>query len=156
MGAHESKQDPDDVELRDEGSKLYREFSKLSKGDKRVSLKTLRKSEAEKIGNERSSVDVDNLIMKTFPDEKEINFAGYLRFEILKGTNMSAKEEALESLFKTIDNGDGFLTPEELVTLEASLNRRISLEEAEKIIETFDENGDGKMDLEEFILYRTA
>ena len=83
MGAHESKQDPDDVELRDEGSKLYREFSKLSKGDKRVSLKTLRKSEAEKIGNERSSVDVDNLIMKTFPDEKEINFAGYLRFEII-------------------------------------------------------------------------
>ena len=48
MGASESTTEVEDEggpRLREEGSKLYREFSKMSNGDKRVSVKTLRESE---------------------------------------------------------------------------------------------------------------
>ena len=62
----------------------------------------------------------------------------------------------LKELFKNVDDGDGFLSPEELVSLEEKLNKSISVEDAEDIIKTWDSNGDGKMTVDEFIEYKTA
>lgn len=65
--------------------------------------------------------------------------------------------EILQALFKEVDiNGDGYLTPDELIKLEASFNVTISQSEAEEIINRYDSNGDGRMDQDEFILYKQA
>ena len=64
--------------------------------------------------------------------------------------------EILQELFKDVDDGDGYLTPEELIRLEAKLNVTISQSEAEEIINRYDSNGDGRMDIDEFILYKQA
>ena len=62
----------------------------------------------------------------------------------------------LTALFNAIDDGDGVLTPEELIKLEKDAFAVISREEAEDIIATWDSNGDGKMNIEEYIEYKTA
>ena len=49
-----------------------------------------------------------------------------------------------------------FLTPDELVKIEKAVSVVISREEAEDIIQTWDSNGDGKMDLGDYIEYKTA
>ena len=59
-------------------------------------------------------------------------------------------------MFKEIDDGDGFLTPTELVTVEAKLGKAISEREAETIIEEWDHDGDGKMDVDNFLNYKFA
>ena len=82
----------------------------------------------------------------------------------------------MERLFKEIDghDGDGALTPEELVELEANLGLTISLEvifsflslrsffspfaiciqEAEDIIQTFNINGYDRIELEAYMFYK--
>ena len=62
----------------------------------------------------------------------------------------------LEELFRGIDDGDGVLTPEELVELEKKFNNDITIDEAEEIIKTWDCTGDGRMTVGEFIEYKTA
>ena len=62
----------------------------------------------------------------------------------------------LTDLFKEIDDGDGFLTPEELIKAEEAFNVTLSEEQARDIIRTYDTNGDGRMDLEDFLLYKNA
>ena len=64
--------------------------------------------------------------------------------------------EILQALFEEVDDGDGYLTIDELIKLEASLNVTISQSEAEEIINRYDSNGDGRMDQDEFILYKQA
>ena len=63
----------------------------------------------------------------------------------------------LTELFKAVDeNVDGELSPRELVEVETKLGRSITEADAEDIIKTWDCNGDGKMDINEFIEYKTA
>ena len=64
--------------------------------------------------------------------------------------------QILTALFNAIDDGDGYLTPEELIRIEKDAFAVISREEAEDIIATWDSNGDGKMNIEEYIEYKTA
>merc|ERR1712037_14938 len=71
-------------------------------------------------------------------------------------TSDSEMAEIMERLFKEIDgnDGDGALSPEELVELEASLGLTISLEEAEEIIQTFNINGYDRIELEAYMFYK--
>ena len=62
----------------------------------------------------------------------------------------------MTELFESVDDGDGLLTREELVRLEAGLGRNITLDEAGEIIDTWDSDGDGYLTVEEFIEYKTA
>ena len=74
-----------------------------------------------------------------------------------QNTSVAPMAEILQALFKEVDiNGDGYLTPDELIKLEASFNVTISQSEAEEIINRYDSNGDGRMDQDEFILYKQA
>ena len=73
-----------------------------------------------------------------------------------QGTEQSDLPQLLTELFNEIDDGDKFLTPAELVKIEAALSVGITEEEAEDIIQTWDSNGDGKMDLGDYIEYKTA
>ena len=48
-------------------------------------------------------------------------------------------------------NKDGYLSKEEFGTMLKSLNDNISEEEIEKMMNVVDENGDGKIQFEEFV-----
>ena len=62
----------------------------------------------------------------------------------------------LTEVFNEIDDGDGILTIKELIKIEGTLNKTVNEQQAQEIITAYDTNGDGKMNLEEFILYKRA
>ena len=75
---------------------------------------------------------------------------------MLQGSEKSELPKILTELFNEIDDGDGFLTPEQLIKIEKGVNVTITKEAADEIIATWDSNGDGKMDLGDYIEYKTA
>ena len=62
----------------------------------------------------------------------------------------------MTEVFSAVDDGDGLLTKEELVKLEAGLGKKITLEEAGDIIKTWDTDGDGNLTVDEFIEYKKS
>ena len=70
-----------------------------------------------------------------------------------RDTRGASMAEILTELFNTSDDdGNGYLTPDELIKLEATLGVQINEAEAQQ----FDSNCDGKMDLDEFTFYKEA
>ena len=67
--------------------------------------------------------------------------------------------EAVKEAFEMFDmNGDGFITADELTHMLSKMgakNERLSPDEVLEIIMEADKNGDGKIDLEEFIVCLT-
>ena len=139
-------------------SDLAIRYQNLKGKHRTLSLKTLRHSEISMLSkdDERKSEDIDGQLRKTFPSEKEIDFRGFLKWEIAKGGSAEEVAKKLESLFREVDDGDGLLDPEELVNLEAALDRTLTEEQAEAIIRNFDTNGVGRMTLDDFIFYHTT
>lgn len=139
-------------------SDLATRFQSLKGNHRSLSLKKLRQSELLMLGkdDDRKSLDIDGRLSRTFPNEKEIDFRGFLKWEIAKGGNAEEVAKKLESLFRDVDDGDGLLDPEELVNLEASLDVTLTEDQAEDIISKFDPNGIGKMTLDDFIFYHTT
>ena len=141
-----------------EASDLVTQYRNLKGNHKSLTVKKLRQSELSMLsdGDDRKSQDIEDKIKQMFANDKEIDFRGYLKWEITKGGSAEELANKLETLFNYIDDGDGLLTPEELVNLEASLDNTLTVEQAEVIIRDFDANGDGRMSLDELIFYHTC
>ena len=143
-----------------EASDLVTQYRNLKGNHKSLTVKKLRQSELSNISDGddriRKSQDIENKIEQMFANDKEIDFRRYLKWEITKGGSAEELASKLESLFNYIDDGDGLLTPEELVKLEASLDVTLTVDQAEVIIRDFDANGDGRMSLDELIFYHTS
>ena len=141
-----------------EASDLVTQYRNLKGNHKSLTVKKLRASELSMLsdGDDRKSQDIEDKIKQMFANDKEIDFRGYLKWEITKGGSAEELANKLESLFNYIDDGDGLLTPEELVKLEASLDVNLTVDQAEVIIRDFDANGDGRMSLDELIFYHTS
>ena len=141
-----------------EASDLVTQYRNLKGNHKSLTVKKLRQSELSMLsdGDDRKSQDIEDKIKQMFANDKEIDFRCYLKWEITKGGSAEELANKLETLFNYIDDGDGLLTPEELVNLEASLDNTLTVEQAEVIIRDFDANGDGRMSLDELIFYHTC
>ena len=143
-----------------EASDLVTQYRNLKGNHKSLTVKKLRQSELSMLSDGedkvRKSQDIEEKIKQMFANDKEIDFRGYLKWEITKGGSAEELANKLESLFNYIDDGDGLLTPEELVKLEASLDVILTVDQAEVIIRDFDANGDGRMSLDELIFYHTS
>ncbi|KAE8714408.1 putative E3 ubiquitin-protein ligase ARI8-like [Hibiscus syriacus] len=64
----------------------------------------------------------------------------------------NTKEEALLAVFRRFDSdGDGKISSEELTAYFASIGDKISTEEAQRVIEDFDNNGDDSMEFMDFV-----
>merc|ERR1712083_994425 len=127
-------------DMKDEANQLKEEYDQLREGKERLSITHLRKS----------------LKRQPSTDKKDLNFHDFLKWKMQSNTSVAPMAEILQALFEEVDDGDGYLTPDELIKLEASLNVTISQSEAEEIINRYDSNGDGRMDQDEFILYKQA
>ena len=69
-----------------------------------------------------------------------------------------ASEEDLRAAFSVFDeNGDGVISPEELVHVISILGgAELSKEQAEQLMDVADSNGDGKIDYHEFAALMTS
>ena len=145
-----------DANVTREVSDLAMQYRSLKGDNERLSVKKLRLSELSMLSGGRKSQDIERMMDQIFPDQKYITFLDYIKLQIKKGGSSEELALILETLFREIDDGDGLLTPEELVNLEASLDHRLTVDQAEQIIKDFDTNGDGRMSLDELVFYHSS
>lgn len=70
----------------------------------------------------------------------------------LPATGLPSYLADFERIFSCIDaNGDGKLSPAELRCLLTCISQELSLEDAEAVVESTDLDGDGLLDMDEFI-----
>ena len=133
-----------DANVTREVSELAMQYRSLKGDNERLSVKKLRLSELSMLSGGRKSQDIERMMDQIFPDQKYITFIDYIKLQIKKGGSSEELSLILETLFREIDDGDGLLTPEELVNLEASLDFKLTVDQADKIIKTYDLDCDGK------------
>jgi len=141
----------------DEANQLKEEYDQLREGKERLSITHLRKSLKRQPSTDKKTLsEEEEKLKQMFADKKDLNFHDFLKWKMQSNTSVAPMAEILQAFFEEVDDGDGYLTPDELIKLEASLNVTISQSEAEEIINRYDSNGDGRMDQDEFILYKQA
>ena len=147
-----------DTNVKREASDLVTQYRNLKGKNDRLSVKKLRQSELSMLSDldERKSQDIEKMLDQMFADEKDIDFRKFLKWEITKGGSSEELALILETLFREIDDGDGLLTPQELVKLEASMDFKLTVDQADKIIKTYDLDGDGRMSFDEFFYYYSS
>merc|ERR1712096_182969 len=146
-----------DQDKLDEANQLKEEYDQLRDGKERLSIPHLRKSLKRQPSTDKKTLsEEEEKLKQMFADKKDLNFHDFLKWKMQSNTSVAPMAEILQALFEEVDDGDGYLTPDELIKLEASLNVTISQSEAEEIINRYDSNGDGRMDQDEFILYKQA
>ncbi|EOY14672.1 hypothetical protein QUC31_000153 [Theobroma cacao] len=66
--------------------------------------------------------------------------------------NISTKEEDLQVVFRRFDSdGDGKISSEELSAYFASIGDYVSRQEAQRVIKDFDNNGDNRLEFNDFV-----
>jgi len=149
-----------DISPNEKVRELEESFNSLKGGPrKRLSVDVFaRKMHGLSFSNDRlqskSSSNIEAEIKGMFQEKDEIDFVDYLKF-YMQISSESEIRSVLAEMFKGIDGYDGFLTPSKLVQLEQKLGKSIDDLEAKRIIAEWDQNGDEKLDLDEFIRYKT-
>merc|ERR1712018_794529 len=127
-----------DQEKLDEANQLKEEYDQLREGKERLSIAHLRKSlKRQPSTDKKTPSEEEEKLKQMFADKKDLNFQDFLKWKMQSNTSVAPMAEILQALFEEVDDGDGYLTPDE-------------------IINRYDSNGDGRMDQDEFILYKQA
>eukprot|EP00088_Acartia_fossae_P008894 TRINITY_DN14287_c0_g2_i1.p1 TRINITY_DN14287_c0_g2~~TRINITY_DN14287_c0_g2_i1.p1 ORF type:complete len:172 (-),score=30.04 TRINITY_DN14287_c0_g2_i1:62-547(-) len=135
---------------------LMRDYESLKGGkSKRISVEVFaRKVEAQSRDSQGRSITSYDSITAMFKDRDNIEFPDYLKF-VLKISSEETVKRVLTDIFKEVDEGRGSITGEELRALEGRLGINLDEDEAGRIISEWDSSGEGKLDLESFLLYKT-
>merc|ERR1711874_31407 len=138
--------------LPEEGKEIMREYETFLDGKKRISTRDFTDRVKKNLQREqKSSSREEEKIRELFSEKSHIEYRDFLYFKLAMGEKLP---ELLKEVFSEVDDGDGLLTKEELVKLEAGLGNPITLDEAGDIIALWDTDGDGNLTLEEFIEYK--
>lgn len=82
-----------------------------------------------------------------------INFEEFMRVQNLEG---GVNSTDIRSAFKAFDlDGDGKISAEELLQVQRMLGEKCSLERCKKMVRGVDANGDGLIDMDEFVTMMT-
>ncbi|XP_060192336.1 calmodulin-like protein 30 [Lycium barbarum] len=82
-----------------------------------------------------------------------INFEEFMRVQNLEG---GVNSTDIRSAFKAFDlDGDGKICAEELLKVQRMLGEKCSLESCKKMVKGVDANGDGLIDMDEFVTMMT-
>merc|ERR1712210_80745 len=108
----------------DEANQLKEEYDQLREGKER--LKRQPSTDKKTLSEEEEK------LKQMFADKKDLNFHDFLKWKMQSNTSVAPMAEILQAFFEEVDDGDGYLTPDELIKLEAILNVTISQSEAEE------------------------
>ncbi|KAL0960581.1 hypothetical protein HGRIS_005615 [Hohenbuehelia grisea] len=90
--------------------------------------------------------------------EIDLNKSGVIEFSEFLGVmayELSDPDRELLETFKGFDqNGDGFVTPEELKQVMSSIGERLTDDEVDTMIRESDSDKDGRVNYEEFVKVR--
>ncbi|XP_031498198.1 calmodulin-like protein 30 [Nymphaea colorata] len=83
-------------------------------------------------------------------------FIDFKEFMDVVGMDGGVKESEIESAFHVFDlDGNGRISGEELHQVLKRLGERCSLEECKRMVKGVDKNGDGQVDIQEFMMMMT-
>eukprot|EP01125_Pyxidicula_operculata_P003495 TRINITY_DN1442_c0_g1_i1.p1 TRINITY_DN1442_c0_g1~~TRINITY_DN1442_c0_g1_i1.p1 ORF type:complete len:149 (-),score=39.15 TRINITY_DN1442_c0_g1_i1:408-854(-) len=101
-------------------------------------------------GNKPSRHDVEMMMKKVDQDGNgEISFD---EFVVLMASTRQSPDDELRQAFKVFDiDGNGTIDKDELKQVMIKLGQKVTNEQIEEMIKASDQNGDGKIDYNEFI-----
>ena len=81
-----------------------------------------------------------------------IDFEEFLDLIAGKMKTFGDTEKSIRKAFRVLDkDGDGFITVRELKDVMTKLGEKLTMKEVEELVNEADMNGDGRIDMEEFV-----
>jgi len=104
------------------------------------------------LGQNPSEAELQDIINEVDVDGNGIiDFTEFLEMMAKKGNHTNSEDELIEA-FKVFDkDGNGFITSRELKHVMTNLGEKLTIEEAEEMINEADLDGDGQINYEEFV-----
>ena len=140
---------------RDELSKVFKAFDK--NGDGKLDMNEVKEGYLEHYGRIMSDEEVEQMFAAVDTDNS--GFIEYTEF-VLAATSQSAltSQEKLHAAFRMFDkDGSGIISADEIRdVLNFGGANSLSLEAVDAIIKQVDENGDGEIQFEEFVVMMTG
>lgn len=104
------------------------------------------------LGQNPSEAELQDLLNEVDNDGNcVIDFLEFLEMMAKKGNHTNSEDELIEA-FKVFDkDGNGFITSKELKHVMTNLGEKLTIEEAEEMINEADLDGDGQINYEEFV-----
>ncbi|CAN4090591.1 unnamed protein product [Withania somnifera] len=122
---------------------------KISKEEYKSAMKML----GSGWGNTRSYEVADAFQAADTNGDGFISFEEFMRVQNLEG---GVNSTDIKSAFKAFDlDGDGKISAEELLQVQRMLGEKCSLESCKKMVRGVDANGDGLIDIDEFVTMMT-
>ncbi|KAF3786019.1 Calmodulin-like protein 1 [Nymphaea thermarum] len=119
------------------------------------------KLSAEELGRMLKALGRDNsqaevMSMMKVADTDNDGFIDFNEFMAVVGKGGGVKESDMQSAFHVFDvDGDGKISGEEVFQVLKRLGERCSLEECKRMVKGVDKDGDGKVDIQEFMVMMT-
>uniref|UniRef100_A0A5K0WQF8 EF-hand domain-containing protein n=2 Tax=Nymphaea colorata TaxID=210225 RepID=A0A5K0WQF8_9MAGN len=119
------------------------------------------KLSAEELGRVLKALGRDNsqaevMSMMRVADTDNDGFIDFNEFMAVVGKGGGVKESDMQSAFHVFDvDGDGKISGEEVFQVLKRLGERCSLEECKRMVKGVDKDGDGKVDIQEFMVMMT-
>jgi len=111
-------------------------------------------SVCKKLGVELTAQDVENMMRHVDKDKSDtIDFEEFIQIMLdIENQAPEHKDQELLDAFNVFDiDNDGFISKDELRQVMKNIDTKITEEELEAMIEAIDEDGDGRVNYEEFI-----
>jgi len=111
-------------------------------------------SVCQKLGVELTPQDVENMMKHVDKDKSDtIDFEEFIQIMLeIENQTPDHKEQELLDAFNVFDiDNDGFISKDELRQVMRNIDTKITEEELQAMIDAIDEDGDGKVNYEEFI-----